>query len=168
MKKILLCIVCVLLLSLSGCGEPEVILPAMPQDILSEAELEAAINNEYDLVLKDNTVIDMGGGTYKAVYLSEPIGAGDSVTVMLAQPPVEGGSLKSRYNEGFDSRIQKKRVENLGEDAYVAFPTIHIYERGYLIEITAGSGDTQEQLDLLLGLGKKAVDNLTLHYEPEK
>ena len=48
-------------------------------------------------------------------------------------------------------------MTELGETAYIAYPTIHVYDRGCIIEVTAGSGSDEDQQQLLVNLAKTAV-----------
>jgi len=166
MKKILIYFAAALVIFTGGCGkkEPEQIPAAMPGDIISEEDAEKAIGNEYDLVLNEDSVYKVDKGIYRAEYLPNPLGKNDPVLIEIVQPGNDSEAVKEMYDKGYESRTQKRRIEGIGDSAYVSFPTIHIYEKGYLIEITAGSGDTQGQLDLLTKLGKKAVKNLDAYY----
>ena len=162
MKKIILVLLMLFAALLGGCKEKAEIPAAMPTDLLSADEVKSAVGDENNYTLDGGAIIDMGGGTYKAVYLTDPIGAGDSVTIELTQPQ-ENVSVKDKYQKNYDARTQKKKVQGLGESAYVAFPSVHIIEKGYLIDISAGSGDTEKQLELLVRLGKTACEKLDLY-----
>ncbi len=155
----------ILLLSVlitAGCGKKDAdVPPVKPTDIISEAEAEFAVGGA-DLSLEFDAVVDLGNNTYKATYLTNPLGEGDPVIVKVVYPSPEltDGDIKNKFNNGYTSRINKRKIEGIGESAYVAFPTLNIYDRGHIITVTAGSGDTQKQLDLLINLGKTAVTNL--------
>ena len=155
----------ILLLSvliIAGCEKKDAnVPPVKPTDIISEAEAEFAVGGT-DLSLEFDAVVDLGDNTYKATYLTNPLGGGDPVIVKVVYPSLEltEGDIKTRFNDGYSSRVNKRKIEGIGESAYVAFPTLNIYDRGHIINITAGSGDTQKQLDLLISLGKTAVANL--------
>lgn len=162
MKKVILTAFIFALMLVSGCKKENALVPVMPTDIISEAEAEAVIAEDYDIILEHNAVVDMGNNTYKASYISEPVGAGDPVIVEVTYPSesLSGSEIKKLYFKSYDSRVNKRKIEGVGSEAFIAFPTLNILEEGHLIRITAGSGDTREQLDMLLSLGQTAVDNL--------
>ena len=150
------------ILILCGCSAKKSdVVPVKPTDIISEAEAESALGG-VDLNLEFDAVVDLNNNTYKATYLPDPIGSIDPVIVKVIYPSEElsEGDVKGLYNEAYASRMNKRKIEGIGESAYVAFPSINIFDRGHFITITAGSGDTQKQLDLLLSLGKTAITNL--------
>lgn len=167
MKKFILIISVIFVVMLGGCKEKIEKSPAIPTNILNESAVASVIGGETEYVLNGNAVVDLGGGAYRAVYLTNPAGKGDSVTVELTQPS-DTNSVKDKYTEGYNARSQKKKVQGVGENAYIAFPSIHILEKGYLITISAGSGDTKEQLDLLVNLGQTACANLDAYLQSEE
>ena len=170
MRKALLLLVAATVCLLFGCSkEKDEPTPVKPTDIISESDAETAVGG-HDLSLEHNAVIDMGNNTLKVSYYPEPLGSFDPVTVVVTYP---GGDLtendiKDLYTESYLLRDNKKKIRGIGAGAFVAFPAISIYEDGHLIKITAGSGDTKEQLDLLLSLGQTAVDNLHKFLEENK
>ncbi len=150
------------ILIISGCSTKEAdVPPVKPTDIISESEAELAVGDA-DFSLEFDAVVDLGDNTYKATYLTNPLGSGDPVIVKVIYPSGEltEGDIKNKFNESYSSRVNKRKIEGIGESAYVAFPSLNIYCKGHFITITAGSGDTQKQLDLLINLGKTAVNNL--------
>ena len=48
----------------------------------------------------------------------------------------------------------------IGQEAYIAFPSIHVYDKGCLIDITAGSGADENQKALLMSLATVAAGRL--------
>lgn len=48
-------------------------------------------------------------------------------------------------------------VDGIGEDCYIAFPYINIYDRGCYIRISAGSGSDEGQKNMLINLGTTAA-----------
>lgn len=154
----LITIICVLA---GGCGKKTTFYPVMPTDILSEKEVEVAIESEFDYFLEHEAVVDLGNNTYRASYYPDPLGSDDPVIVEVTIPDENllRSDIKNLYLKSYDSRINKRKIDGVGEDAFVAFPTLTVYDRGYLICITAGAGDTKEQLDTLLTLGQKAIRN---------
>lgn len=167
MKKLLLVIASLLMtVGLCACGEggglfaeptatpiPEI----DPTTILTADDVYAAINYEYVPVVDGGVVTD--GNSSSAVYVSNPKGLGDSVTIKLTQY-TESISIDQVYQEFAAAKAKRyeiTEVTELGETAYIAYPTIHVYDRGCIIEVTAGSGSDEEQQQLLVNLAKTAV-----------
>ena len=147
---------------ISGCDDKKVeTAPIKPTDIISKAEVEKVLDGA-DVILEHGAVVDLGNNVYKASYLPNPLGSGDPVyvTVMYPSNNLSANEIKKIYTDSYSVRDNKKKIRGIGDGAFVAFPSLNIYEDGHLIKITAGSGDTQQQLDLLLELGQIAVKNL--------
>lgn len=152
----------ILILILCGCSAKKSdVIPVKPTDIISEAEAEFALDG-VDLNLEFDGVVDLNNNTYKATYLPDPLGSVDPIIIKVTYPSkdLSDGDIKDLYNQSYASRVNKRKIEGIGESAYVAFPSLNIFDRGHFITITAGSGDTQRQLELLLNLGKTAINNL--------
>ncbi len=162
MKKVLLTAITLCFMFVCGCKNNKTSEPVKPTDVISLSEAQAVVGDKYELVLEYDAVVDLGNNTYKATYISNPLGAGDPVIVEVMHPSDEfsGSDIKKIYFSGYDNRVNKRKIKGVGSEAYVAFPTLNILEDGHLIRITAGSGDTKEQLDILLNLGNIAVNNL--------
>lgn len=153
-------------LMLMGCfgGEPKT-EPIKPVQLISQSEAEQICGSS--LTLQYGAVVDMGNNTYTASYYSEPVGKADPVIVTVIYPSNEitETAIKQIYEDGYNSRDSKRRIDGIGDDAYVAFPSLSILKGGHLIKITAGSGETKEQLNMLIDLGKKAVENFENYYQ---
>lgn len=161
MFKVLFAVVIATTLLLCGCSDGKEMMPVKPTDLICEEEAELAVCGA-DLSLEHNAVIDMGNNEFVASYYGEPLGSADPIIVSVIYPSAElsESKIKKIYTDSYSLRDNKKKIRGLGAGAFVAFPTINIYEDGHLIKITAGSGDTKEQLDLLISLGQTAVNNL--------
>ena len=48
-------------------------------------------------------------------------------------------------------------IEGIGEDCYIAYPYINVYDRGCYIRISAGSGNDEAQRELLENLASIAA-----------
>lgn len=168
MNKFFVIVLLISAMLMCGCNKKETVIPpVMPTDIITKEDAEAAIGGNYELKLNYDAVVCIDDNSYKASYIAEPIGSGDPVFVTVTSPSesLPESSVKELYKSGYEGRTKKKKVEGLGEEAYIAFPSINIYQNGYYIVITAGSGDTQEQIDLLISLGKTAVENLGMYLQ---
>ncbi|MGN0150762.1 MAG: hypothetical protein ACI4C7_11020 [Clostridia bacterium] len=169
MKKLLMVFSTLLIIiGLCSCGggggglfsspTPTPIPEINPLDILSAEDVYAGIGYAYAPVLEGGTFI-RDGNKATATYRSEPIGQGDPVIITITQfnESVTKESVWYEYDYDRVMRTSAEIVQGLGEDAFLAFPSIHVYDRGCHIEITAGSGSTDEQRNLLINLATTAV-----------
>lgn len=162
MKRTLLAVFVICLVFMAGCKKDVMQESVKPTDIISKTEAQAVVGDGYKLILEYDAVVDSGNNTYKASYISETLGEGDPVIVEVTYPSetLSKNDIKKIYFKSYDNRVNKRKISGVGSEAFVAFPALNILEDGHLIRITAGSGDTREQLDMLLSLGRIAVDNL--------
>ena len=124
-------------------------------------DVESMIDEIKDeLVLKDDALIQEGN-KITAKYIPEPLGSGDSVFVELYEPSenLDEEAVEEKFEASREKRTDFIEVDDLGDDAYIAYPTIHVYDRGCIIEVTAGSGSDETQQQLLVNLAKVAVAN---------
>ena len=96
------------------------------------------------------------------LYRSEPIGQNDTVTVKVTQftDTIDYQMLFDQYEQEKSKRSSAELVEGIGQESYIASPTIHVYDRGCIIEITAGSGSDDNQKTLLKNLAITAAGRL--------
>jgi len=161
--KLLFFVVSCFIMLLTGCGKEAVVIPpVMPTDVITQADADSAAGGKYKLKLNHNAVIELESNIYKAEYLAEPLGSGDPVVVTVTSPYAEitKDDIKEEYKNEYKTRLNKRKVEGLGDGAFLAYPSLYIYQDGYMIEISAGSGNSDEQKELLIELGKKALENL--------
>lgn len=96
------------------------------------------------------------------LYRSEPVGQGDTVTVKIEQysdiTPKE--RVRSNYDKVKSMRPSAETISGIGEDAYIAFPTVHVYMNGYHVSVSAGSGADEAQRELLINVGNTVADNI--------
>ena len=169
MKKLLLVLASLFVtIGLCACGSgnglfaaptPTPIPELDPTAILSTDNVYEGINYEYVPVIDGSVVTN--GNSKSVVYVSNPKGLGDSVTVKITQYN-ESTSIDQVYQQFAAAKAKRyeiTEVTELGETAYIAYPTIHVYDRGCIIEVTAGSGSDETQQQLLLNLAKTAVAN---------
>lgn len=156
----ILSIACALSLCACGGGTPaEKKMPVLsPTDILSAEEAA-----EYTgcTMQQDGEIIEENG-TKTVVYVSSPKGEVDSVTVKFTQcgENLSEDEVWNRYDTARIRRESAVAVDGIGTDAYVAFPYIHVYDRGCDITIAAGSGSDEGQQALLERIAERAVLNL--------
>ena len=166
MKKMLLLLSSlIMIIGLCSCGEgglfasptPTPVPVVSPTDVLAVSDVAEFVGYE---VVADGDIID-DGESKSVVYVSSPKGAKDSVTVKVVQfsDTLSKDEIWNRYENGRVKRSSAEFVEGLGTDAYIAFPSVHIYDRGCEIVISAGSGSDDEQKELLKRIGERAVMN---------
>lgn len=131
----------------------EPVIKVTAQEILSLEEAQSLVT--YAAVaanITDSTV----------TYQSDPIGQGDiiSVSVLQYDDVNDKEKIRSEYDKMKSMRPTAETISGIGEDAYIAFPTVHIYQSGYHISITAGSGSDDAQHELLVKVAGMAVENL--------
>ena len=163
MKKIISIIACVALaLSLCACGgqkEPEPVPELDPAELITVEDV-AAIAGYTPVVEPSGTTKE--GNRSSVLYRSEPIGQYDTVEVKVLQfnDAMPYQQIFAEYEANKAKRKDIKLVESLGQEAYIAFPTIFVYDRGCLVSITAGSGADDEQERLLTNLAYTATGKL--------
>lgn len=172
MKKILLLMVSVLSsVILCACGKgvfgPEPTPTPMldPSEILSLDDVVLAVG--YQPVLEGGD-IERDGNKSSALYISDPVGQGDPVEITIVQyteemPPEH---VWYAYDTDKSLRPSAEEVTELGENAYIAFPSINIYDRGCYVKITAGSGSDDNQRNQLLTLARLAIAKLEERVNP--
>jgi hypothetical protein len=129
--------------------------------ILTTDDVISAIDNTYNINLDGGASVTDGNES-TATYLSDPIGSGDPVIVQVINPTdaVSPEDIWNNYESNRISRSSAEFVEDIGEDAYIAYPSIHVFDRGCEIVITAGSGSDDGQSALLEKLAQTAVSNI--------
>ncbi len=168
MKKILLALasvaVTVGLCSCSGGGlfaKPTPIpIPEIDPASLVTVD-DVAINAGYTPVVEP-TEVTRDGNTATVLYRSEPIGQYDPVKVTVTQftDTIDYQQIFAQYEQEKAARSTAEVIGGIGQEAFIAFPTIHVYDRGCLIEITAGSGSDDTQRNLLKNLAITASGKL--------
>lgn len=124
---------------------------------------------EYTLKQETETAV-RNDNESSIAYRPDPTGAGDPVLVSVKQQ-TESIGTDVIWNEYENTRMQRQNVEflsGIGDDAYVAFPSIHVYSCGCEVTITAGSGSGDEQKELLMRFAQRAVDNLSAVMYPSE
>lgn len=164
MKKIITAVACAAMIAgLAGCGGGDdrntavQEIPRVSPDMLISAETASAAAGN-TLSLSDTGIVSEGN-KLTAVYETDPVGAADGVTVSIEQFS-DTLSTTEIWNEYENTRILRsdnEKIEGIGADCYVAYPYIHIYDRGCHITISAGSGSDEGQKALLTNLGTAAA-----------
>lgn len=160
MKKIVF-IIMACLFFVSGCGKEEVKPMLLPTDVISLEEAQALIGDSYTLKMKNDAVVQ-DENLLSVKYLSEPLGTGDGVFIELLTPDENHAKsvVKDEFSKSRDKRSDRILVKGLGDDAYITYPTLHLYTHDLYVTITAGSKSSDEQADLLIELGKIAQKNI--------
>ena len=107
------------------------------------------------------------GNIATVLYRSEPIGQDPvEITVQQYNEEIPVVNVWYAYDTDRAYRSTAEEIANLGETAFIAFPSINIYDRGCYIRITAGSGADENQRNLLLNLANIAIPRLEEIMEP--
>ena len=161
MKKIILSVLSfAVALSLCACGsgEQKKEIPQIePTELLTIDDVTAYAG--YIPVIKETT---RDGNVSSVLYVGETLGQYDPVEVKFTQFSDDMGrqQIYNYYEKQKSTRQDAETVDSLGQEAYIAYPTIHVYDCGCLIEITAGSGAGEEQRQLLRQLAINAAARL--------
>jgi len=133
----------------------------MPSDVLTISDLQKIIS--YSPVLE---TIRNEAYEKEILYRSDPIGREDVVKVRVKQYTDVNSKdkIKEMYNSDKAFRPSSEDVV-LGEgcegvEAYIAFPSVHMYYDGYYVTITAGSGSDNTQKQTLTTAANDAALNL--------
>lgn len=162
-----------IMLSLTACGNgglfgdpvptPEPMLDASA--VLTIDNVKTAVADNYTVELEGGAAVTEGNVS-TASYRANPAGSGDPVIVKVIQPKggVSEDEIWADYEEARLTRTSAVLVEDIGEDAYIAYPSIHVYNKGSEIIITAGSGSDEGQANYLKDLAKTAISNIEAMY----
>lgn len=169
MKKVLLIAASLIMtIGLCACGNggglfakptPTPVPDIDPASLITADDV--TINAGYSPVVEPSGTTREGNiGT--VLYRSEPVGQQDTVSVKVTQftDTIDYQQLFEEYEQAKAKRPSAVLVEGIGQEAYIAFPSIHIYDRGCIIEITAGSGADETQTNLLKNLAITATGRL--------
>ena len=69
-------------------------------------------------------------------------------------------AVEEKFEASREKRTDFIEVDDLGDDAYIAYPTLHLYSNGVYVAITAGSEGGEEQTELLEEFGRVAEKNI--------
>ena len=166
MKRILLSLSALLLtVMLCSCGSPfakpePTPIPDIDPTTLVTADDVAAYAGYLPVAEPSGT--GRNGNIAEVLYRSEPLGQHDTVTVKLTQftDTIDYQMLFEQYEQEKAKRTIEEIISGIGQEAYIAFPSIHVYDKGCLIDITAGSGADENQKALLMSLATVAAGRL--------
>ena len=166
MKKILFAFATLAsVIALCSCGgglfskAPPTPIPVVDPSTLITAEDVAAIAGYYPVL--EGGAVKYDGNTATALYVSDPMGQ-DPVEITVQQYNEQVPVVNVWYDYDTDRayRSTAEEVADIGETAFIAFPSINVYDRGCYVRITAGSGSDEIQRNLLLNLAYTAIPRL--------
>lgn len=169
MKKILSLLASVFLLFTAACGgggedgdNNEAKKQDTKKDVLT-ADMLLTSDDVKSLVTYEPAVT-MNNTAFKTSvrYDSDPVGKSDPVIVELYAPNEykSAADIKFEFSTKKEKRPKSKDVEDLGLEAYIAYPSLNMYRDGYMVVVTAGSGSGDEQDQLLKSAGTIAAKHL--------
>lgn len=99
------------------------------------------------------------GNTLTVTYVAEPLGSADTVSVSIEQfsDKVSTNDTWTSYEYNRVHRGDMEFIQGLGQDCYIAYPYINVYDRGCYIKISAGSGSGEAQKTALINLATQAA-----------
>lgn len=164
MKRLFAGIICVIMaVVIAGCGGDTQTngntgtVQQLSPDSLITAETASSLTGTTMRMTEDGVVND--NGTLTVTYVTDPIGQGDSVSVSIRQfsDTVSSSVIWSDYEQARIKRTDMEYVEGIGGACYIAYPYINVYDRGCHIRISAGSGNSENQKNLLINLAATAA-----------
>ena len=171
MKKVFSIILCaVLALSAASCGKSK--KAAKMPDIISPDALITAMDAT-EVTGTQMTMTSGGvqndGSARNVKYVAAQTGAAEPVTVQIEQfsDALSTAQVWSDYENSRLARSDMEFVNGIGEDCYIAYPFINVYDRGCYLKISAGAGDSDAQRDMLINLAKRAIVVLETQVSPE-
>ncbi len=162
MKKLFALLMCaVMVIAASSCGksdkkESETVVRISP-DMMISAETASSAAGITMEVTEDGIVSE--GKTQSITYMPDPLGSADPITVSIEQFS-DSLTIEQVWNDYEADRIRRTDavlLEGIGTDCYIAYPYINVYDRGCYVRICAGSGNDEEQKNMLINLASQAV-----------
>ena len=92
-------------------------------------------------------------------YYPEDLGSISPVIVELYSEEGENADSKKKFDERRAKRPSAVKVESIGSDAYIAYPSLVFYRDRYMVVVTAGKGGEKAE-DILKKTAKIADENL--------
>lgn len=167
MKKIQMAAACLCLTAaLTACGKNSAIkdiskIEKIGPDKLISAEVASDISGV--TMQQDATGVVSEGSTTTVTYVtSDTDEPGDPITVQIEQFS-ESLTTNQIWTDYESSRVRRSDMEfvtGIGEDCYIAYPYINVYDRGCYVRISAGSGDGNSQKELLTKLATHAAQEI--------
>ena len=162
MKKLFI-IICILIFICTGCSKEE---PKKTEeqtfsagDFLSAEEVSAQVG--YTPVAEEENTRSQKTITYKNAVA----GQGDIVRIEVY--PQNQKHTKEEIKAQFEKQKSKNeeyktliQADDLGIEAFIAIPSVHMYKNGYYIVVTAGSGGGDEQIALLKNFAQIVVGHM--------
>lgn len=166
MKKLFAVIIsAAVVLSTVSCGKtPEqqaaASIPVISPENLLTVETVASMTGG-TLRMSDSGVTTDGNGT-KVTYITEPLGAADSVSIRIEQfsDTLSASQVWHDYEAERVKRSDMEFISGIGEDCYIAYPYINVYFRGCYLRISGGSGNDEYQKNFLISMASNAVASL--------
>lgn len=128
-----------------------------PSDVLTADNLSLLVT--YPLICN---VISDTPESKTLLCQSDPIG-NDPIRIDVEQysEKVAKSDIAAKYNSDKAKRSSAEDIvlEN-GFEGYIAYPYVKIYHDGYYVTVTAGSGNNDEQKQLLTEIAAVAVKNI--------
>lgn len=172
-KRIVAIVSCAAIaLSLAGCGGSKKAdlgsVPRLSPDMIISVE-DAAATNGGTMELSQAGVVQEGK-MLTATYVGVPLGSVDTVSVSIEQfsDSLPTSQVWADYENERINRSDAELIQGIGQDCYIEYPFICVYDRGCFIKISAGSGSNEGQKNTLIGLATTAAAKLEQYITPEQ
>ncbi len=138
----------------------------MPDELITYEDAQALAEG---YKLNDGEVKKFGN-RLETEYLSDPIGSGDNIKVELVYYSDEypKSAVENFYDSDRDRLLVYEDLTDIGQKAFIAFPSAFIYDSGFYVKITAGSGSNDAQGEVLKSLSKTAAERLDKYLTKNK
>lgn len=162
----------VIAVSLTACGSGSGKNAEMPAQLSPDTVLTvmmAAQSNGGTMDLSPEGIV-AEGNMLTATYLGVPLGSVDPVSISIEQfsNSLSTSQVWDDYENDRLMRPDMQFIDGIGQDCYIAFPYICVFDRGCYIKITAGSGNDDGQKATLISLASQAAAQIEAAITPEQ
>lgn len=155
-------IILLLCLMLCACGKQEAPKQAadwvqlLPTQLLSQEEAQSFV--PYSVQTTETVTRQKSTVVYQSVNRGE----GDPIIVDVYQYNGRRSVplVYQQFCEWREKRPSAKAVEGLSAEAFIAYPSMHLYTDGFHVVITAGSGSDDAQATLLQQIATPVLAHL--------
>lgn len=156
MQKVV-CVAAALLVALTAsCGVKNKNIDAGfdAKAVFTQQDAEEILTYEPKMTFKDGRFISY------VRYNSEPLGQDPIIVELYSEKNTDDTAVYAEFEKKRAQRADRIDVTDIDAEAFIAYPSMNIYKNGCMAVITAGSGATDEQKELLVKIGDKVVKNL--------
>jgi hypothetical protein len=131
-----------------------------PCNLVSKADAQQYIGQPLkDAEKKETPAV----GLKLCVYTTVSEGSGKLLQIGITQQafmPNNGQTPKSIYDALKNNFKDAKKVDGVGDDAFISPPGLHMMKGNYYVTVAVGNANDPKNQDLLKTIGKKIADQL--------